>query len=159
MHFSNDILSYFRSNVLTVSMIVRRVPTFFSLVVATFLTSCQKIRGRATHIRSLALDGNYGRHESTATYLGSEPFRPKTYTGWNLSRLSSVDQLDAWRDRVAKALAVDEDERPVRVFVSFSEWMTSTVCSPSTLQPDGSYLINDCHVPCAVEFNKDQEQG
>ena len=40
--------------------------------------------------------------------------------------------------------------------MSHARWMTRT-SAPSTPQPDGSFLINDCNVPCVVEFNKDKK--
>lgn len=143
-------------------MIVRRVPTFFYLVFATLLISWPKVRGRATHVHSLALTESYDNHDNAVIHHENKPLRPKTHSGWNLSRISSVGQLEAWSDRVATASAEkkngEESERPARVFVSYhGEWMTRT-SAPSTLQPDGSFLIDDCNIPCVVEFNKDQEQ-
>ena len=41
--------------------------------------------------------------------------------------------------------------------MSHARWMTRT-SAPSTPQPDGSHLINDCSVPCVVEFNKDESR-
>lgn len=106
-------------------------------------------------------ESSYSR-ENGAVHHESKLSHPKTYSGWNLSLITSTHQLDAWHDRVAKALSEkkksdDDIKKPVRVFVSFSVWMRRTSV-PSTLQPDGSFLINDCSVPCAVEFNSDQEQ-
>lgn len=149
-------------------MTVQRVFSFVFFILETLFLFCSGVKGRATQIHSVrGSDGGYHGHENAAVHLDSKSvdsmsLRPQAYAGWNLSRISSVLQLDAWRSRVATAVAErrigDDDEVPVRVFVSFSEWMTRT-SAPSTLQPDGSFLIDDCDVPCVVEFNDDQEQS
>ena len=143
-------------------MTVQRVFSFVFFIFETLFLFRSGVKGRATQIHSVGgSDGGYYRHENAVVHLDSKSLRPKAYSGWNLSRISSVLQLDAWSKRVATAVAKqrngDDDEEPVRVFVSFSEWMTRT-SAPSTLQPDGSFLIDDCDVPCVVEFNDDQEQ-
>lgn len=142
-------------------IIVRRVATFALLILATFASCGSKVSGRT--MRSLSARGFDGSYESQGRGVVSnnherKPSHPKTYSGWNLSLITSTRQLDAWRERVARAEnGRFEDEEPVRVFVSHGRWMTRT-SAPSTLLPDGSLSISDCSIPCAVEFNKDERR-
>lgn len=141
---------------------MQRVGHFVFLILAASILCGSKVSGRTTR-DSLARDrdGSYTGHGNSVLYHESKSSLPKTYSGWNLSLLTYTRQLDAWRDRVARAFVESrffEDEKPVRVFVSHGRWMTRT-SAPSTLLPDGSLSISNCSVPCAVEFNRDEKRG